>query len=420
MNTITVVSYDSVPAQISGYKRKAESIFAALQRLDVLWPVLTTSSVASVQIKSNLELLSKTEASFNLAYDSLERLDYDEIGSDLSINFLRQFVEVACRHAMSGLGNTNVRTEGHTVEICFKSQVSDYADSLTALVSPTITDSQHGIAIGIQNWNIPANYKPQRVDLQWEVGSCSVGLNSSEEKSIEEHSKQDQQLTGAAEATTADTKQKATCCVKRQPLRRIPIMRPDNTWYRSDAEIASAFADELEDRFTPFALASFCQVQDTEAFLNADLDPVQPITRNVPMSGLGDTNVRTEGQTVEICFKSQVSDYADSLTALVSPTITDSQHGIGIGIQNWNITASYKPQRVDLLIGASMFLLCVGQIKLWEVGSCSVGLNSSEEKSIEEHSKQDQQLTGAAEATTADTKQATQPLESAIRWNCES
>ncbi|EDV92487.1 GH11780 [Drosophila grimshawi] len=36
-------------------------------------------------------------------------------------------------------------------------------------------------------------------------------------------------------------------------------MRPENTWYRSDAEIASAFADELEDRFTPFALASFCQ-----------------------------------------------------------------------------------------------------------------------------------------------------------------
>ncbi|EDW04537.1 GH22164 [Drosophila grimshawi] len=59
-------------------------------------------------------------------------------------------------------------------------------------------------------------------------------------------------------------------------------MRPENTWYRSDAEIASAFADELEGRFTPFALASFCQVQDTEASLNADLDPVQPITRNVP------------------------------------------------------------------------------------------------------------------------------------------
>ncbi|EDV91610.1 GH23442 [Drosophila grimshawi] len=138
------------------------------------------------------------------------------------------------------------------------------------------------------------------------------------------------------------------------------------------------------------------------------------------VSGLGDTNVRTEDHTVEICFKSQVSDYGDSITALVSPTITDSQHGIAIGIQNWNIPANYKSQRVDLLVGASMFLLCVGQIKLWEVGSCSVGLNSSEEKSIEEHSKQDQQLTGAAEATTADTKQATQPMESAIRWNCES
>ncbi|EDV95498.1 GH19635 [Drosophila grimshawi] len=36
-------------------------------------------------------------------------------------------------------------------------------------------------------------------------GICSVDLNSSEEKSLEGHSKQDHQLTGAAEATTADT-----------------------------------------------------------------------------------------------------------------------------------------------------------------------------------------------------------------------
>ncbi|EDV90868.1 GH22448 [Drosophila grimshawi] len=72
-------------------------------------------------------------------------------------------------------------------------------------------------------------------------------------------------------------------------------------------------------------------------------------------------------------FKSQVSDYADSLTALVSPTITDSQPGIPIDIQNWNIPPNirmadpvfYKAHRVDLLIGASMFfdLLCVGQIR---------------------------------------------------------
>ncbi|EDW05099.1 GH17529 [Drosophila grimshawi] len=75
---------------------------------------------------------------------------------------------------------------------------------------------------------------------------------------------------------------KATRCVKRQPLRRIPIKRPDNTWCRSDAEIVSVFADELEGRFTPFALASPSQVQDTETFLKADLDPVQPITPIAP------------------------------------------------------------------------------------------------------------------------------------------
>ncbi|EDV92486.1 GH11781 [Drosophila grimshawi] len=62
---------------------------------------------------------------------------------------------------------------------------------------------------------------------------------------------------------------KAMSCVKRQPLRRVPIMRPDNTWCRSNAEIASAFADELEGRFTPFALASPCQsAAVTQRFLD--------------------------------------------------------------------------------------------------------------------------------------------------------
>ncbi|EDW04318.1 GH23252 [Drosophila grimshawi] len=67
---------------------------------------------------------------------------------------------------------------------------------------------------------------------------------------------------------------RTTRCVKRQPLRRIPIMRPDNTWCRSDAETASAFADALQSCFKAFGLASPSQVQDTETFLNADLDPV--------------------------------------------------------------------------------------------------------------------------------------------------
>ncbi|KAH8236081.1 hypothetical protein KR032_007806, partial [Drosophila birchii] len=48
---------------------------------------------------------------------------------------------------------------------------------------------------------------------------------------------------------------KAAKAVKRQPPRRIPVRRADNTWCRSDSEISLAFADELEDRFQPFDLA---------------------------------------------------------------------------------------------------------------------------------------------------------------------
>jgi len=56
------------------------------------------------------------------------------------------------------------------------------------------------------------------------------------------------------------------------------------------------------------------------------------------------------------------------------PNITERQPSFNVEISNWNIPKSiqladprfYTPQRVDLLVGASLFyeMLCVGQIKL--------------------------------------------------------
>ncbi|EDW04536.1 GH22163 [Drosophila grimshawi] len=289
------------------------------------------------------------EASFNFAYDSLERLDYDEIGSDLSINFLRQFVEVACRHASERFNNKRLVFQSHIQEI-----------------------------IGLKK-----------------VDSTSAGKLREFSGKVNSHMRALESLGSSQEISGG--------MVIHMLLQKLDITT-QSCWEESAPmdQILALLDSGSQLHLVTSRLAEQLQLKKNRS--------------TTIVSGLGDTNVRTEGHTVEICLKYR----ADSLTALVSPTITDSQHGIGIGIQNWNIPANYKPQRVDLLIGASMFLLCVGQIKLWEVGSCSVGLNSSEEKSIEEHSKQDQQLTGAAEATTADTKQATQPLESAIRWNCES
>ncbi|XP_070067119.1 uncharacterized protein [Drosophila virilis] len=90
--------------------------------------------------------------------------------------------------------------------------------------------------------------------------------------------------------------------------------------------------------------------------------------------GLGDTSVSTEGSAVRINMKSQDSDYSATLGALVTPTITDSQPSFVIGTSDWKISSNIrladpafnKPQRVDLLIGASLFykLLSVGQIVL--------------------------------------------------------
>ncbi|XP_041450268.1 uncharacterized protein LOC121404605 [Drosophila obscura] len=92
------------------------------------------------------------------------------------------------------------------------------------------------------------------------------------------------------------------------------------------------------------------------------------------VSGLGDTSVPTEGSTVSICMQSRTSDYSTTLTALIAPTITDSQPSLTVNVADWNIPSNiqladpafFNPQRVDLLIGASIFydILCVGQIKL--------------------------------------------------------
>jgi len=92
------------------------------------------------------------------------------------------------------------------------------------------------------------------------------------------------------------------------------------------------------------------------------------------VTGLGDTSVSTDGSVVKIQMKSSTSAYSATFDALVAPTITDSQPSFAIDTSDWKIPSNItladpafnKPQRVDLLIGASLFyeLLSVGQIML--------------------------------------------------------
>ncbi|XP_062138807.1 uncharacterized protein LOC133847651 [Drosophila sulfurigaster albostrigata] len=92
------------------------------------------------------------------------------------------------------------------------------------------------------------------------------------------------------------------------------------------------------------------------------------------VSGLGDTGVSIEGCTVNVCMRSCISDYSVSLQAVVTSTITNSHPNFPIDIDGWAIPSNIqladpafnRPQRVDLLIGASLFygLLCDGQIDL--------------------------------------------------------
>ncbi|KAH8345619.1 hypothetical protein KR059_007662, partial [Drosophila kikkawai] len=75
---------------------------------------------------------------------------------------------------------------------------------------------------------------------------------------------------------------KCTRNIKRQPIRKIPIKKSDDTWCRSDTEISLAFADELEKRFQPFDLANPEDVEETLAFINAPSPEAVPIQHVSP------------------------------------------------------------------------------------------------------------------------------------------
>jgi len=82
----------------------------------------------------------------------------------------------------------------------------------------------------------------------------------------------------------------------------------------------------------------------------------------------------TDGHSVNITIQSRTSEYSANITAVIAPNITERQPSFNVDIGSWNIPKNkqladprfYAPQRVDILIGASLFfvMLCFGQIKL--------------------------------------------------------
>ncbi|XP_017474307.1 PREDICTED: uncharacterized protein LOC108364935 [Rhagoletis zephyria] len=93
------------------------------------------------------------------------------------------------------------------------------------------------------------------------------------------------------------------------------------------------------------------------------------------ISGIGQNDFATN-HIVDLRLHSRVTDYTANLTAVVTSTITDIQPSRSLKCVDWNIPSNirladplfFEPQRIDMLIGASLFfdLLCVGQIRLAE------------------------------------------------------
>ncbi|KAH8315911.1 hypothetical protein KR074_011174, partial [Drosophila pseudoananassae] len=92
------------------------------------------------------------------------------------------------------------------------------------------------------------------------------------------------------------------------------------------------------------------------------------------VSGIGDTGFATDGFSVDVLLRSHCSQYSALVNAVIAANITELQPSFSLDVSSWNIPGNlsladpefFRPQRIDLLIGASLFyeLLCVGQIKL--------------------------------------------------------
>lgn len=95
---------------------------------------------------------------------------------------------------------------------------------------------------------------------------------------------------------------------------------------------------------------------------------------SVSISGIGASpSVDTEG-SVSIIIQSRNGEYSTNITVFVAPNITENQPSLSFETSSWKIPSNIcladplfnKSQRIDVLIGASLFydILCVGQIKL--------------------------------------------------------
>lgn len=92
------------------------------------------------------------------------------------------------------------------------------------------------------------------------------------------------------------------------------------------------------------------------------------------ITGFGHYSSLTKGYSVELVVKSRISNFTNSIQAIITSRITDQQPIHALGTDSWNIPSNvhladpfiFVSQRIDLLIGASLFfeLLCVDQIQL--------------------------------------------------------
>ncbi|XP_043065437.1 uncharacterized protein LOC122320892, partial [Drosophila ficusphila] len=317
---ITLVNIDK--AQF--YKRKSRSIFMHAQSIESSLTFDRISLMAEEELSLRLELLNKTEVSFNLAHGSLEELDYDEIDSPLPDEF-EELILSAKSIVLQEIGKRKVASLP-----CSTLRQEPAMDSAA---------SQPNKRLRLPEIKLP----------EFSGGYTEYANFFSMFSTIID---QDPDLS------PVEKLQHLKSCLKGSALDSVRSLDICNDNY-------AVALDLLNKRFNNKRLifqAHIAEILGMQKVENATAARLREFSDKI------NTNLRS------LQSMGTAEQISGSIIIHIAPTITGNQPSLPMSPENWNIPANlqladpdfHKPQKIDLLIGASLFfeLLCVGQIKL--------------------------------------------------------
>ncbi|XP_041633394.1 uncharacterized protein [Drosophila kikkawai] len=380
----------SPPNRVTLFKRRANAIAAHAQKIASGLTADRVKAVPEEELTLKLELINKTEASFSLAHDSLEELDYEEIGSKARDDFedlvfsmrsvvlqelgKRKFQGVPCSTmhpevAMEAAAPAPRRSCLPELKLpTFSGGYTEYADFISMFL--TIIDRNSDLAPIEKLQHLKSCLKGPALDAvrSLEITDSNYGahitdifgLSKVESASAVKLRELSDKLNANLRALQSlGTLEEIAGCILVHTL----LQKVDPTTQAKWEESASLDKIPTCAEFTKF-LEKRCQKLENVEHAALSNGGNSQASRPRRFSSHGRSSFVATSITASTRF----------ISALVAPAITDDQPSFTVSPEDWNIPSNirladpqfFRSQRIDLLIGASLFfeLLCVGQIKL--------------------------------------------------------